>query len=97
MAEKLRAIGTNVIISILKKEVKEGKIQLPDAYKTLFRCEVVAAGPGTKDEPMEVKRGDQGLMSSHGFRDDASIQFDGVDVYVVRQRDIDAVIEPRSY
>ena len=50
---------------------------------------VVAAGPGKKDEPMEVKVGDQVL---YGKYSGTEVTVDGNKYLIVRQSDILAVL-----
>ncbi|MBR6473749.1 MAG: co-chaperone GroES, partial [Firmicutes bacterium] len=53
-------------------------------------AEVVAVGPGTEEEPMEVKVGDTVVFSKYGGTD---IKHEGEELTIMRQSDILAVIE----
>jgi chaperonin GroES len=65
-------------------------IIIPDTAKEKpMRGEVVAVGPGKKDEPMTVKVGDQVL---YGKYSGTEIAIDGVDFLIMRENDIYAII-----
>ena len=65
-------------------------IIIPDTAKEKpMRGEVVAVGPGKKDEPMTVKVGDQVL---YGKYSGTEIAIDGVDYLIMRENDIYAII-----
>jgi chaperonin GroES len=65
-------------------------IIIPDTAKEKpMRGEVVAVGPGKKDEPMTVKVGDQVL---YGKYSGTEIAIDGIDYLIMRENDIYAII-----
>jgi chaperonin GroES len=65
-------------------------IIIPDTAKEKpMRGEVVAVGPGKKDEPMSVKVGDQVL---YGKYSGTEIAIDGIDYLIMRENDIYAII-----
>jgi chaperonin GroES len=65
-------------------------IIIPDTAKEKpMRGEVIAVGPGKKDEPMTVKVGDQVL---YGKYSGTEIAIDGVDYLIMRENDIYAII-----
>ena len=51
---------------------------------------MVAVGPGTKDEPMELKEGDKVVFSKYGG---SEIKYKGEEYTIMHQSDILAVIE----
>ena len=53
-------------------------------------AEVVAAGPGSKDEPMELKVGDKVVFSKYAGTD---IKFEGEEYTIMSQDDILAIVE----
>ena len=53
-------------------------------------AEVVAVGPGTKDEPMELKVGDKVIFSKYGGTE---IKYDGEEYTIMRQSEILATVE----
>ena len=53
-------------------------------------AEVIAVGPGTKDEPMEVKAGDKVIFRKYGGDD---VKYDGEEYMIVSQSDILATIK----
>ena len=53
-------------------------------------AEVVAVGPGTKDEPMEVKAGDKVVFSKYAGTE---IKYDGEEYTIMSQADILATVE----
>jgi len=50
----------------------------------------MAVGPGTKDEPMELKVGDKVIFAKYGGTD---IKYGGEEYTIMRQGEILAVIE----
>lgn len=66
-------------------------IIIPDSAKEKpLRGEVLAAGEGTKDETMVVKKGDQVLYGKYAGTE---IEFEGEKYLIMRQSDILAVLE----
>ena len=76
----IRPLGDRVVIKKAEMEEKE-KPQM---------AEVVAVGPGTKDEPMELKVGDKVVFSKYGG---AEIKYQGEEYTIMHQSEILAVIE----
>lgn len=65
-------------------------IIIPDSAKEKpQRGTVLAAGPGKKDEPMTVKKGDVVL---YGKYSGTEIQVDGEDLLIMRESDIFAIV-----
>ena len=88
----IRPLGARVVIKKIEAEEKtEGGLILPSQSKEDHQyAEVVAVGPGTDDEPMEVKVGDKVVFSKYGGTD---IKHEGEEYTIMRQSDILAVIE----
>ena len=81
-------------VVIKKAEVEEktmGGIILTAASKEQPQfATIVAVGPGTKDEPMELKVGDKVVFAKYSGTD---IKYDGEEFTIMRQSDILAVVE----
>ncbi|HVV06585.1 MAG TPA: co-chaperone GroES [Puia sp.] len=80
-----------VIVRPAKAEEKTaGGIIIPDTAKEKpQRGIVIAAGPGKKDEPITVKKGDTVL---YGKYSGSELTLDGENVLVMRESDILAVL-----
>ncbi|MBR5254094.1 MAG: co-chaperone GroES [Bacteroidales bacterium] len=87
----VRPLSDRVLIKPAEMEQKTASgIIIPDTAKEKpMRGEVVAVGPGKKDEPMTVKVGDQVL---YGKYSGTEIAIDGVDFLIMRENDIYAII-----
>ena len=77
MSFGIKPLGNRVVIKKLEAEEKtQGGIILASAAKEKPQtAEVVAVGPGTKDEVMEVKVGDRVVFSKFAGTE---IKYDGV-------------------
>ena len=53
-------------------------------------AEVLAVGPGTEDEKMELKVGDRVIFSQYAGTD---VKYEGQEVSIMNQRDILAIVE----
>ncbi len=72
------------------EEKTAGGIIIPDTAKEKpQRGVVIAAGPGKKDEPMMVKKGDTILYGKYAGTE---ITFGGEDLLIMRESDILAII-----
>jgi chaperonin GroES len=80
-----------VIIKPAKSEDKTaGGIIIPDTAKEKpLRGIVIAAGPGKKDEPMSVKKGDTVLYGKYAGTE---FGFNGEDLLIMRESDILAIL-----
>lgn len=87
----VRPLSDRVLVKPAEMEQKTASgIIIPDTAKEKpMRGEVVAVGPGKKDEPMTVKVGDQVL---YGKYSGTEIAIDGVDYLIMRENDIYAII-----
>lgn len=72
------------------EEKTAGGIIIPDTAKEKpQRGTVVAAGPGKKDEPVTVKKGDTVL---YGKYSGTEVRIDGQDLLIIREGDILAIV-----
>ena len=87
-----KPLGGRVVIRKMEAEEKTqgGLILTSSAKEQPQVAEVVAVGPGTKDEPMELKEGDKVVFSKYGG---AEIKYDGEEYTIMHQSEILAVIE----
>ena len=92
MSLGIKPLGSRVVIKKLEAEEKtQGGIILASAAKEKPQmAEVVAVGPGTKDEPMEVKAGDKVVFSKYAGTE---IKYDGEEYTIMSQADILATVE----
>ncbi len=92
MSFGIKPLGSRVVIKKLEAEEKtQGGIILASAAKEKPQmAEVVAVGPGTKDEPMEVKAGDKVVFSKYAGTE---IKYDGEEYTIMGQADILATVE----
>lgn len=88
----IKPLGSRVLIKKLEAEEKsQGGIILTSSAKEKPQvAEVVAVGPGTKDEPMELKVGDKVVFAKYAGTD---IKYDGEEYTVMSQSDILATVK----
>jgi len=93
-----RPLGDRVVIKRVEEEARtKGGIIIPDTAKEKPQeGEVVAVGPGARDEdgkrvPMDVKAGDRILF---GKWSGSEVKIDGEDLLIMKESDILGVIEP---
>jgi chaperonin GroES len=88
---KIKPLADRVLVEPQAAEEKtKSGIIIPDSAKEKpQRGKVVAAGPGSKDEKMEVKVGDVVLYGKYAGTE---LSVDGKDYLIMRQSDILAVI-----
>lgn len=89
---KVKPLADRVLIEpTAAEEVTASGIIIPDSAKEKpLRGTVVAAGDGTKDEPMTVKAGDSVLYGKYAGTE---IKLDDKIYLIMRQNDILAVVE----
>ncbi len=94
---KFRPLQDRVLIRRLDQEEKTtGGIIIPDTAKEKpMEGEVIAAGPGARDEngelqPLDVKVGDRVLF---GKWSGTEVKIDGEDLVIMKESDILGVIE----
>ena len=94
---KFRPLHDRVVIRRLEGEEKsKGGIIIPDTVKEKPQeGEVVAVGPGRRDEtgrlmPLDVKAGDQVLF---GKWSGTEVKIDGQDLLIMKESDVLGIIE----
>ena len=87
----IRPLADRVVIEPREAETKTASgLYIPDTAKEKpQQGVVVAAGPGKKDEPMEVKVGDQVL---YGKYSGTEVSVEGKDYLIVRESDVFAIL-----
>lgn len=92
MSFGIKPLGTRVVIKRIEAEEKTASgIVLPgSAQEKPQMAEVLAVGPGTDDEKMELKVGDKVIFSQYAGTD---VKFGGEEVSIMNQRDILAIVE----
>ena len=92
MSFGIKPLGNRVALKKLEAEEKtSGGIILTSSAKEAPQvAEVVAAGPGSKDEPMELKVGDKVVFSKYAGTD---IKFECEEYTIMSQDDILAIVE----
>jgi chaperonin GroES len=88
----IKPLGDRVVIKRVAAEEKTmGGLILTSAAKEMPNmAEVVAVGPGTKDEPMELKVGDRVIFAKYGGTE---VKYEGEEYTIMRQAEILATIE----
>ena len=94
---KFRPLHDRVVVKRVEEEGKtKGGIIIPDTAKEKpMEGEIVAVGPGARDEkgtlvPLDVKKGDRLLF---GKRSGTEIKLDGEDLLIMKESDIMGIIE----
>ena len=92
MSFGIKPLGSRVVIKKLEAEEKtEGGIILASAAKEKPQtAEVVAVGPGTKAEVMELSAGDKVVFSKYAGTE---IKYNGEEYTIMSQGDILAIVE----
>ena len=88
----LKPLADRVVIKpTAAEEVTMAGIIIPDSAKEKpLKGEVLAAGPGTKDEEMQLKPGDKVLYGKYAGTE---IELDGEKYLIMRQQDVLATID----
>ena len=88
----IKPLGARVLIKKVEAEEKsQGGILLTSSAKEKPQiAEVMAVGPGTKDEPMELKVGDKVVFAKYAGTD---IKFEGNEYTLMNQEDVLATIK----
>ena len=88
---KIKPLADRVLVEPQAAEEKTASgLIIPDSAKEKpQRGKIVAAGPGTKDEKMEVKVGDVVLYGKYAGTE---LTVDGKDYLIMRQSDVLAII-----
>lgn len=92
MSVGIKPLGSRVVIKKLEAEEKTqgGLILTSSAKEKPQVAEVVAVGPGTKDEDMELSEGDRIVFSKYAGTE---IKYDGKEYTIMNQSDILAKVE----
>ena len=92
MSIGIKPLGARVVIKKMEAEEKTeaGLLLSGSAKEKPQQAEVLAVGPGTKDEPMELKVGDSVVFSRYGG---SELKYHGVEYTIINQKDILATIE----
>ena len=97
---KFRPLHDRVVVKRVEEEGKtKGGIIIPDTAKEKpMEGEIVAVGPGARDEkgtlvPLDVKKGDRILF---GKWSGTEIKLDGEDLLIMKESDIMGIIEGTS-
>ena len=95
-----RPLGDRVLVRRFEEEEKtRGGIIIPDTAKEKPQeGEVIAVGPGARDEagkiqPLDVKSGDRILF---GKWSGTEVKLDGEDLLIMKESDILGVLEPEK-
>ena len=88
---KIKPLADRVLVEPLKAETKTASgIIIPDTAKEKpQKGNVVAVGPGTKDNPITVKAGDSVL---YGKYSGTELKLEGKDYLIMRESDILAIV-----
>jgi len=88
----IKPLADRVVIKMLEaEETTKSGIVLPGSAKEKPQvAEVIAVGPGTEKEKMEVKVGDKVLISKYSGTE---VKLDSDQYTIVKQGDILAVVE----
>lgn len=91
MALNIKPLADRVLIEPLAAETTTASgIIIPDTAKEKpQKGNVVAVGPGTKDEPLTVKVGDTVLYGKYAGTE---LKFEGKDYLIMRESDILAIV-----
>ena len=92
MSIGIKPLGARVVIKKMEAEEKTeaGLLLAGSAKEKPQQAEVLAVGPGTKDEPMELKVGDIVVFSRYGG---SELKYKGSEYTIISQKDILATIE----
>lgn len=88
----IRPLADRVLIEpTAAEEVTVSGIIIPDSAKEKpLRGKVLAVGNGTKDEPMQLKAGDEVLYGKYAGTE---IELEGVKYLMMRQSDVLAILD----
>ncbi|MCB0477724.1 MAG: co-chaperone GroES [Crocinitomicaceae bacterium] len=91
MSTKFKPLADRVLIEPAPAEEKTASgIIIPDTAKEKpLQGTVIAAGPGKKDEPMTVKKGDKVL---YGQYSGTEIKLDGGTYLIMREADVYGIL-----
>lgn len=92
MSIGIKPLGARVVIKRIEAEEKtaSGILLTGSAKEKPQVAEVLAVGPGTEDEKMELKVGDKVIFSQYAGTD---VKYEGEEVSIMSQRDILAIVD----
>ena len=92
MSIGIKPLGARVVIQKMEAADRTGGglILTGGAKEKPQQAEVLAVGPGTEDEKMELKVGDKVIFSKYGGNE---LKYKGQEYSIINQRDILAVVE----
>ena len=92
MSIGIKPLGARVVIKRVEAEEKtaSGILLTGTAKEKPQVAEVLAVGPGTEDEKMELNVGDRVIFSQYAGTD---VKYEGQEVSIMNQRDILAIVE----
>ena len=92
MSFGIKPLGTRVVMKRFEAEEKTqgGIILSGQAKEQPQMAEIVAAGPGTKDEKMELAAGDKVVFSKYAGTE---IKYQGEEYILMKQEDILAKVD----
>ena len=92
MSIGIKPLGARVVIKRVEAEEKtaSGILLTGTAKEKPQVAEVLAVGPGTEDEKMELNAGDRVIFSQYAGTD---VKYEGQEVSIMNQRDILAIVE----
>ena len=97
---KFRPLHDRIVVRRVAEETKTaGGIIIPDnATEKPIQGDVIAAGPGARDEagklvPLEVKKGDKVLF---GKWSGTEVKIDGTEYLIMKESDIMGVVEAQA-
>ena len=92
----IKPLGSRVLIKMKEGEetTKSGIILASGAQEKPQIAEVIEVGPGEKIdgkiEPVNVKKGDNVILSKYGGTD---VKYEGIDFKIIKEEDILAIVE----
>lgn len=92
MAFGIKPLGARVVIKMVEAEERTASgIVLPGQAKEQPQtAEVVAVGPGTEEEQMELKVGDKVVFTKYAGTE---IKYQGAEYTIINQKDILAIVQ----
>ena len=89
---KLQPLADRVVIKMVEAEetTKSGIILTGSAKEKPQIAEVIAVGPGRKDNKMQVKAGDKVITSKFSGTE---VKIEGEEYIIVKENDILAIVE----
>ena len=92
MSIGIKPLGARVVIKKMEAEerTEAGLFLSGNAKEKPSQAEVLAVGPGTADEPMELKVGDIVIFRKYGGNE---LKYKGTEYTIIDQKDILAVVE----